>query len=226
MVSDKQLAANRANAQKSTGPKTEEGKRRSALNALRHGLTGHVVVLPEEDLEAYQKFTAGLVASCEPVGDREIHLAQTWADFQWAINRWRTAEENLFTLGRVADLAGNLNIDHPEAHNAMCDAKTFRADSAIFDRLGRYGSRLLRDAANVLKQLDEMQSKRREREQIEMNLAILTYHSHCEGGAAFDPQASGFVFTLEQIEAQAHRDRLRNPNYLRDLVENGRLKAA
>jgi hypothetical protein len=50
-------ARNRANAAHSTGPKTEAGKQRSCLNAMRHGLTGHTIVLPVEDLVAYQGFT-------------------------------------------------------------------------------------------------------------------------------------------------------------------------
>ena len=45
---------NRENAQHSTGPKTEAGKKQSSLNALRHGLTGQIVVMPTEDLAAYQ----------------------------------------------------------------------------------------------------------------------------------------------------------------------------
>jgi hypothetical protein len=46
------VKTNRANAQLSTGPRTPAGKQRSSLNALRHGLTGQIVVMPTEDLEA------------------------------------------------------------------------------------------------------------------------------------------------------------------------------
>ena len=46
---------NRANSAHSTGPRTEAGKQRSSLNALRHGLTARTAVLPTEDPEAYQR---------------------------------------------------------------------------------------------------------------------------------------------------------------------------
>jgi len=45
----KRAATNRANAQNSTGPRTEPGKQRSSLNALGHGLTAQTAVLPSED---------------------------------------------------------------------------------------------------------------------------------------------------------------------------------
>ena len=53
MTRSQRRAINRANARHSTGPKTEVGKKQSSLNALRHGLTGQIVVMPYEDLLAY-----------------------------------------------------------------------------------------------------------------------------------------------------------------------------
>ncbi|MDR3621366.1 MAG: hypothetical protein P4L85_18590, partial [Paludisphaera borealis] len=51
MATDAQLQANRANAKKSCGPKSDDGKARSRLNALKHGLCAKTVnlVLPHED---------------------------------------------------------------------------------------------------------------------------------------------------------------------------------
>ena len=63
-----QMEANRRNAQQSTGPRTEIGKKTSSLNALRHGLTSRVVVLPSEDLVAYKKFSDEYLASLLPKG--------------------------------------------------------------------------------------------------------------------------------------------------------------
>src|SRR5260370_8799081 len=61
-------ARNRANASHSTGPKTEAGKHRSSLNAYRHGLTGHTIILPAEDLDAYQTLTQQFFDELKPVG--------------------------------------------------------------------------------------------------------------------------------------------------------------
>ena len=73
------LAANLANALKSTGPRTDEGKKRSALNAVRHGLTGHVVVMPGEDLAVYRKYCESLMAKLDLDGAHEIAIGQSIA---------------------------------------------------------------------------------------------------------------------------------------------------
>src|ERR1700731_4350143 len=99
MISDKQLAANRNNAQKSTGPRTAEGRKRSSLNALRHGLTGQVTTMTPEDRAAQEKFSQALIKSLAPEGAMETQLAQRIATDSWRLNRISAVEDNLFALG-------------------------------------------------------------------------------------------------------------------------------
>jgi len=66
MSSQKQLDANRANAQKSTGPLSPESKAKTRLNAKRDGITGQVITLSEEDLPVFEKLKAELIAELTP----------------------------------------------------------------------------------------------------------------------------------------------------------------
>src|SRR5580692_4223108 len=90
---------NRANSQHSTGPRTPAGKQRSSLNALRHGLTGHIAVLPTHDHAAYETHTRRLFADLQPKGALEEQLVQSLADTSWRINRVAALETNLLALG-------------------------------------------------------------------------------------------------------------------------------
>src|SRR5271169_4476851 len=94
---------NRANAQHSTGPKTPEGKQRSSLNALRHGLTGQIVVMPSEDLHAYQLHLESFTTEYHPVGATEANLVQALADASWRLNRVAALETNLLMLGLAGE---------------------------------------------------------------------------------------------------------------------------
>src|ERR1019366_1586749 len=86
-------AINRQNAQKSTGPRTEAGKKRSSLNALRHNLTGQIIIImTEEGMQAYKKFTQGFHDDLQPKGALETQLVQTMADCSWRLNRCRANE--------------------------------------------------------------------------------------------------------------------------------------
>ena len=75
MTSERQKAANRANALRSTGPKTSKGKEVVRLNALRHGLLAHDIVLPGEDEEAFEDLWNAVRANLSPVGPIEEFLA-------------------------------------------------------------------------------------------------------------------------------------------------------
>src|SRR5579864_3087874 len=112
MLTERQHAANIENAQKSTGPTSEQGKRISSMNACRHGLTGQTIVMPEEDMAAYNAFVERIVASLAVADAVEQQLAVNWASFQWRINRAHAIEENMFSLGNIMGAADNLQVDH------------------------------------------------------------------------------------------------------------------
>jgi hypothetical protein len=92
MPTDKQIAANRRNAQKSTGPRTEEGKNKTRLNAWKHGLTGHLEA-PADPLR--DAFIADILAGLKPADAIERQLANSIADGYWRINRVSAVETNL-----------------------------------------------------------------------------------------------------------------------------------
>jgi len=75
MTSFKQIAANRRNASKSTGPKTQQGKQRARCNAIRHGLTAETVITALEDAEDYRAFEAAIVADYDAQSAVERDLA-------------------------------------------------------------------------------------------------------------------------------------------------------
>ena len=98
MTSFRQFEANRRNALRSTGPKTEEGKRRSRLNAVRHGLTAETVVRHLEDAEDYKAFEATIIADycAETAVARELVLRL--ASLLWRLRRATAIETDLFEI--------------------------------------------------------------------------------------------------------------------------------
>ena len=120
--------AESTNASKSTGPRTPEGKERSSHNALRHGLTGRIVVLPSEDIAVYHAFCNELMADLAPETAIERQYAQTFCDTQWRLNRARSLEDGMLALGHFegATVPG---IEQPEIQSALTAAKVFRQDS-------------------------------------------------------------------------------------------------
>jgi hypothetical protein len=94
MASPAQIAANRQNALKSTGPRTKEGKARARLNALTHGFTARTVVtvLPHEDPSALDERIAAWTEDWQPRDAREIDLVCRAAQLSWLLDRAGRAE--------------------------------------------------------------------------------------------------------------------------------------
>ena len=87
MPSELQTAANRANSQRSTGPRSAEGKARVATNALKHGLTGKQIVLPGEDPTQFDAFRSDLIADLAPRGALEEIFAEKIVADAWRFRR-------------------------------------------------------------------------------------------------------------------------------------------
>jgi hypothetical protein len=91
-TSQKRIEANRRNAARSTGPRTAEGKARSRLNGLKHGLAAKVPVLPGEDAAEFQAHVAAVVESYGPENRVELELLERVAATAWSLDRVARAE--------------------------------------------------------------------------------------------------------------------------------------
>ena len=97
MTSDKQIEANRRNAQKSTGPRTDRGKAIVARNALRHGLTAQRVLLPDETQEELTRFVEQFWRHFQPVGIMEALLMERIIAAAWRLRRVYRIEAGVLT---------------------------------------------------------------------------------------------------------------------------------
>src|SRR5579872_580405 len=150
-------AINRENAQHSTGPKTEAGKRRSSLNALRHGLTGQVVVMPYEDLKAYEVFAQGFHKRFEPADPVETHLVQTLADDAWRLHRAKAMENNLYALG-LHEKAHTIATGNQQVRDALAIASSLGDHTQALATLSLHQNRIARSFERTLKQLLQVQA--------------------------------------------------------------------
>ena len=100
-TSENRIAANRVNAQKSLGPTSSEGKAISALNALKHGLTGNTVLLDSDDVEAYQQRLDAHVEQFKPVTFEERRLVQSIHDAAWRLDRILNLESTIYAKGHI-----------------------------------------------------------------------------------------------------------------------------
>lgn len=157
----KQTEANRRNAQKSTGPRTEEGKKKSRLNAFKHGLTGQLDIMTGDMREAHDTFIARIVDSLKPADALEEQLAHSIAESYWRMNRVSTIENALLAEGDWSLLDHNQDKEFTDLQRALSAARGFIEHPERFNLLTVYEMRLHRKAAADLKQLRELQAERR-----------------------------------------------------------------
>jgi hypothetical protein len=119
MATSAQITANRANAQKSTGPRSVEGKSASRFNALKHGIDAASIVIPGEDPADYDALAADYLSDLRPQSTSEAFNVQTMLRADWQKRRLQIVEADLFrTLlaeSPGASLAAALLSESPAA---------------------------------------------------------------------------------------------------------------
>jgi hypothetical protein len=212
MSTASRIAINKANAQHSTGPKTPEGKQRSSLNALRHGLTGQIVVMPTEDLQAYQLHLESFTDEYRPKGATESNLVQALADTSWRLNRVAALETNLLTMGvtHSSPIPGAPS----EVQDAFSIVASLESQSKALSNLSLHSQRLSRQFERTVAQLRELQKARRIKQDSDLDDLLDITEMYEEKGETYNASEDGFVFSEDQID-----NAIRRRNRERLLVE-------
>jgi hypothetical protein len=155
MSSPAKINANRANAQLSTDPRTEEGKTRSAKNSLKHGLTARHVVLTNEDRLEYEELRAQLISEHQPVGTQELLLVTQIVDSFWRMQRAKLME--------TAALDNEIGWNESTT-DALDMFAAWRAAQKDLDKLRRYVGSFERSYYRALAELRRTQADRHKTE--------------------------------------------------------------
>ena len=170
---------NRKNAQHSTGPTSESGKQKSALNGIKHGLTGQRLLLLPHEVELYQRMNAAFRSDYNPQTELESQLIQHIVDCNMRLHRIAAIENNMFAVGTIDNIREDVKHDDAtEAVIAQTRAWIKQADS--FEKLGRHEGRISRQLLKYTQEIDRVQTNRKNNPvQLE------------ENGQDLSPQSSG-----------------------------------
>lgn len=143
MATPARQIANTANAQLSTGPRTEEGKARSAQNARRHGLTAKELVIAPEQREEFEELLGDFEAEIRPQGPIQETLFDELVAAAWNLRRIRGMEAALYASAGAATYSEVLANDDLQAK---------------LDRLARHKTRIERTFHRSLRELKDLQT--------------------------------------------------------------------
>ena len=174
MATEAQIKANRENAKKSTGPRTEEGKARVSLNALKHGLLACDAVLPEEDPAEFDRQLRDLERDLRPENSLEWELVRQIADAQWRMRRL-VRIETAFLAGAIEARRRHEEIFHPDSIPSGREGETQLLGAGLLNRtqallhLARYDAHLSRRYYRAIAELGRLRKLERAAEQYREN---------------------------------------------------------
>jgi hypothetical protein len=159
MATLKQIDANRRNAQKSTGPKTQAGRAAVRFNGLTHGLTAETLVVAGESLTDFESLLASLEAEHDPATPTEVALVFQLTMATWRLRRGFHAEASYLTR-RVIDTKDNADRDDTNLDASDHIAIAIDRSAQTLNNFSRYESRLERSFYRALNELQRLRKQR------------------------------------------------------------------
>jgi hypothetical protein len=161
MSTETQINANRLNAQKSTGPKTPEGKEKVSQNAVTHGLTAARPILMTEDPDQYDRLRDDIFRQYAPVGTYETSLTERAVNTFWRLQRASTFE--IFITDSLLMQAKSASDGIGSVTDGVLLAAAVEHDFSkerVLQRIQRYELNIERSYFRTLKELRQLQSQR------------------------------------------------------------------
>ena len=139
MSTKAQINANRQNAKKSTGPRTDEGKTATSQNAFKHGLFVDKAVVRDESQDEYDLHRQRLLAEWNPVGEMESIVAERLVNLTWRLERAQRMQNQSIDYIGMEQLAGQRARDFRElyrkANGLSCEDLEIPDDHLYLGRL-------------------------------------------------------------------------------------------
>ena len=160
MTSPRQIIANRKNALKSTGPRTEQGKAIVIRNALKHGLLARRLLLPDEDELIWDEFYHRLCHQLNPQNDLELLLTERVIAAAWRLRRLLRIETEMmaYDLHRQSSSFDftSLSSHHQQPVTLGSAVAKNLAGPNSYDKLRRYETHLERSLFRTLHELHRL----------------------------------------------------------------------
>jgi hypothetical protein len=102
-VSQKQIDANRRNAQKSTGPKTKEGKAKSSMNSIKYGIYSDKFLIKDEKKEDFDEYSNGFINWLNPTNPVLLDMASQIIASGWFAKRYMIVESTILNTKIVEE---------------------------------------------------------------------------------------------------------------------------
>lgn len=208
MATGKQVEANKRNAKHGTGPRTADGKARVGHNALKHGLTAELMVVPGESFEEFNAFRGALLDSLDLHGQLEAALGEKIVADLWRQRRVPVIEAAIYKryrLERITSLSSR-----EEFEDRPCSARD------LAQALGMLGSEA--DKASVTNRGDREEDAwivLRNEPLVELTMAFEDYHKIFKNiwrhEASLSRSVSKNFHELQRLQAMKAGERIAPP---------------